>query len=148
MILIRPASGREDLSVCADIWLAASVAAHGFVAPDFWKNHHAAMRDLYLPASSVLVAENTGRIGGFSAVREDRLEALFVEPCFWGLGLGSALLRELKRTHARLTVAVYTQNARARGFYTKNGFLVQGKQSCPSTGEDELRMVWHREQKA
>lgn len=76
----------------------------------------------------VIVAEWNGKIAGFAAVVGGELDGLFVEPDLWGLGIGKALADAA--THwARqkgLTLRV-TANPRARGFYEKCGFRVEGE---------------------
>jgi GNAT superfamily N-acetyltransferase len=76
----------------------------------------------------VIVAEWNGKIAGFAAVLRGELDGLFVEPDLWGFGIGKALADAA--THwARqkgLTLRV-TANPRARGFYEKCGFRVEGE---------------------
>lgn len=135
---------RETLETCADIWLAASVAAHDFIDPDFWIANRDAMVEQYLPESELSLATRDGVVVGFAAVRGDVLEALFVRPDFWGRGVGRELLAELFATRPRLRLSVYRKNARALSFYQKAGFIETTARLCPGTGEEEIEMVWRQ----
>ena len=80
-----------------------------------------------LANGQVIVAEVVGEIAGFAAVVGGELDGLFVEPDFWGGGIGRALV-EAAVHHARqrgLSLTVIA-NARARGFYESCGFSVEG----------------------
>lgn len=144
MIRIRTAESEADFALCADIWLAASHDAHSFVETAYWQEHHGAMRERYLPASRVRIAEADGHAVGFSAMRSDRLEALFVSPVFWSKGIGGALLREILAASGQVSLSVYVKNEKAVNFYINHGFQITGRTVCPHTGEQELTMFWTR----
>lgn len=127
---------------CADIWLAASLAAHDFIPRPYWEGNRQAMAERYLPASVVRTAFRDGAIVGFSAVRGDALEALFVHPDYWNRGVGKELLGALFTEHARLELNVYTNNQRAVDFYRRAGFRETARGLCPHTGEPEATMEW------
>ena len=139
----RGASGLE-IETCADIWLQASLAAHDFISPDFWRAHHTSMKEQYLPASDVYLAKEMAAVLGFAAVYLGALEALFVRPGYWGRGVGSGLLQYVQGLHARLELAVYGKNSRALNFYLQHGFTKTGGQTCPHTGEQEISMQWQK----
>ncbi len=143
-MIIIPAKDRSEIETCADIWLQASLAAHDFVAPDFWREHYDAMKEQYLPGSDVYLAKEDGTVLGFAAVSQEALAALFVLPACWGKGVGSGLLRHVRGMHEELTLAVYSKNSRAVSFYLHHGFTVSKEQTCPHTGEPELLMLWKK----
>lgn len=76
----------------------------------------------------VIVAELDGQLAGFAAVVGGELDGLFVDPDLWGLGIGKALVdaatHEARRKGYALAV---TANPRARSFYEKCGFSVEGE---------------------
>lgn len=140
---IIKAESTDDYLACADIWLQASLLAHDFIDGDFWRAGQAAMAAHYLPASTVTLALNRpGEIAAFSAVRGDKLEALFVRPGNWGQGWGGRLLENLFGDHQELTVSVYVENKRAVNFYLNRGFCIVGQGLCSYTGAEELTMTW------
>jgi GNAT superfamily N-acetyltransferase len=88
---------------------------------------------IYLPEGQiangqVIVAEVGGEIAGFAAVVGGELDGLFVEPDLWGQGIGRALAdaatHEARRKGYALSVIA---NPRARRFYEKCGFSVEGE---------------------
>ena len=80
-----------------------------------------------LANGQVIVAEVDGEIAGFAALVAGELDGLFVEPDLWGLGIGKALVdaatHEARRKGFTLSVIA---NPRARGFYERCGFSVEG----------------------
>jgi GNAT superfamily N-acetyltransferase len=76
----------------------------------------------------VIVAEWNGAIAGFAAVVAGELDGLFVEPDLWGLGIGKALADAATHRARQKGLALrVTANPRARGFYEKCGFRVEGE---------------------
>lgn len=76
----------------------------------------------------VIVAEFKGEVAGFAAVVGGELDGLFVEPDYWGHGIGRALLdaavHEARRRGLSLSVIA---NPSARRFYESCGFSVEGE---------------------
>ncbi len=79
----------------------------------------------------VLVAERDGEAVGVAAVRPGWLDGLYVVPKAWGTGVAGALhdaaivhLRSLGGPEARLWVL--EDNARARRFYERRGWALNG----------------------
>lgn len=77
----------------------------------------------------VIVAEMGGAVVGFAAVVGGELDGLFVEPDFWGMGVGRALVEaaahEARKRGLSLTVIA---NPAARRFYESCGFTVEGEE--------------------
>lgn len=77
----------------------------------------------------VIVAEFGGDVVGFAAVVGSELDGLFVEPDFWGGGVGKALVDAA--THAArlrgLSLTVVA-SPRAQAFYERCGFTVEGEE--------------------
>jgi ribosomal protein S18 acetylase RimI-like enzyme len=88
----------------------------------------------------VEVAEDGGLVVGFAftgACRDEdafglgELYAIYVAPSHWGAGVGSALLASARRTlveagHDRAVLWVLEDNKRARSFYDRDGWLLDG----------------------
>ncbi len=64
-----------------------------------------------------------GPIAGYIAFRADFIEHLFVRPESQGVRVGVALLDKAKARAAELSLWTFQQNARARRFYEKHGFV-------------------------
>ena len=78
----------------------------------------------------VIVAEMDGAVLGFAAVVGGELDGLFVEPAHWHCGIGRLLVEEAAHM-ARLRGLSLTVvgGPRARGFYEKCGFTVEGDEA-------------------
>ncbi|MES3675513.1 N-acetyltransferase [Halomonas elongata] len=130
----------EDIDQVLDIWLSASIKAHGFVDPSFWESKVDEMRDRYIPASETFVYERNDRIVGFYSLFEDTLAAIFVDPDLQGQGIGAALLDDAKGRREELRLTVYRENAPSVRFYEKHGFVPLGEQVDENTGHAEIVM--------
>ncbi len=132
----------------AEIWLAASIQAHDFVPPDFWRSFAGKMEQDYLPASDNRVWVGLhGRVEGFIALRGEKIEALFVDPAARGRGIGSSLLREAMDARESLRLFYYPANSSAGQFYRRHGFKEGKTDVDPLTGEPQREMSWERNAK-
>lgn len=154
-VRIHRAASPKEFSICADIWLAASLAGHDFVPAAFWREQQTAMAERYLPSAQVLLLTADGEPAAFAATLSDGndtyLAGLFVLPRWWGKGLGRQLLElvleqilaELPdQKNASLRCTVYDKNNRALAFYTHMGFAPTGRSICPHTNEPQTDMLW------
>ena len=55
----------EEINDVLDIWLKASIQAHGFISEEFWKSKIDAMRTIYIPSSETYVYKENEIIKGF-----------------------------------------------------------------------------------
>jgi putative acetyltransferase len=77
-----------------------------------------------LPECVVRAAALADRIIGFSAVREDWLDHLYVHPDWQGQGVGGQLLGHAQDGHPDgLYLWVFEENTRAVAFYQRAGFI-------------------------
>lgn len=102
------------------------------------------------PARTLLVVDPDGRVAGFGSAGPSRDEDA---PTDWelyvvnllaharGTGVADRLLDEVVGDR-EATLWVVEDNARARAFYTRRGFVDEGGRSeHPATGTSEIRMV-------
>jgi putative acetyltransferase len=94
--------------------------------------------------ASIIVAEQSGALIGFVTIDPSGyLDQLVVGPHHWGSDLGNTLIAEAKRLSPHgITLKVNTDNARAIGFYARNGFVHAGEDVNPTSGRPVLRMEW------
>ena len=125
-VAIRPARADEHRQL-EDLQRRASLAL-----PEHRDQLEAHPDAIHLPPAQVangqvLVAELDGRIAGFAAVVAGELDGLFVEPELWGRGIGRTLtdvaVHEARQRGYTLWVIA---SPRARGFYERCGFSVEG----------------------
>ncbi len=134
--MVRPYKD-EDREDILRVWLEASILAHDFVDPDYWKAELVNMRDMYLPLCDAILVwteRDDGAPQAFIAFVDEYLAALFVAPDFQGRGIGSRLLRIALRMHPDLTLSVFRQNARAVSFYRRHGLEVLEERVERATG--------------
>jgi putative acetyltransferase len=131
-----------DLEPVLDIWLRASIQAHHFIAPEFWRDQLDAMREVYLPGAMTRVFEADGVVVGFCSVYGDTVAALFVSPEFQGVGIGTQLLTDAKTSNSVLELSVYSANAPSIRFHENQGFVTLNEQLDEHTGHPENVMRW------
>ena len=73
----------------------------------------------------VWVSEEDGRVLGFAALTAAELTHIYVEPDAHGRGIGGALIdRAKERRPGGFQLWVFQQNANARRFYERRGFVL------------------------
>ncbi len=157
--LIRPARPEES-HVIADIHVRSWRAAYRGMVPDAILaaldiHEHQQHWEKAIAASgrgaAVLVAELNGPIAGFISYGKRTPEdlpkdtgevyKLYLDPDFYGQGIGGHLLRAavegMKRGgYARAVLWVLVANRRARHFYEKAGWRPDGASRIDATGAD------------
>ena len=129
-----------DIDAVLDIWLEASIKAHDFIAPEFWKSQVCNMRNIYLPSSQTYVYLNGGQVRGFYSLHEGVLAAIFVNPTEQGYGIGKQLMTHAKLQCPNLSLSVYKENQASIGFYLSQGFEIVREQVDEHTGNQEYFM--------
>ncbi|MDX5348900.1 MAG: N-acetyltransferase [Hymenobacteraceae bacterium] len=137
---IRPYQAADQEEVLA-VWLSASCSGHNFIPAAYWKSQVPIIRDDYLATAETWVAIEKGKIAGFISLLGNLVGGLFVLPAEQGKGIGSALVKHAAALRKQpLTVEVYEKNIRARRFYQKYGFTLQGARLHDDTNETLLLM--------
>ncbi|MGI8526035.1 MAG: GNAT family N-acetyltransferase [Pseudolabrys sp.] len=142
---LRPyKSADEDAAL--ELWRRSWQAAYPHLnfteRLDWWR---ARWRDELVPVARIVVAETGGVISGFVTVDPNTmyLDQIVVAPEHWSGGIASTLLDEAKRLSPRgLDLLVNKDNARAIGFYEKNGFRYSGEDKNPVSGRPVNKMSW------
>lgn len=141
---IRPGNV-EEFNELAAIWLDASIDAHHFIDPQYWRSQVGEMEDKYLPlAQNYVIIQDDHTIGGFVSMIDGYLAALFIRVGSQRKGYGKLLLDWVKKQHDQIRLKVYQSNTKAFNFYTKNGFIIQEESVDPETREKKFVMVWTR----
>jgi GNAT superfamily N-acetyltransferase len=125
------------------LWRAASEAGHPFLDAATLDADAVVIRDTYMPAAEITVAERDGAVIGFIALLGDLVGGLFVDPAAHRSGAGRALIEEALRQKGRLEVEVYEANAGARAFYAACGFSPTGRRDTDDHGRAQplIRMT-------
>jgi 8-oxo-dGTP pyrophosphatase MutT (NUDIX family) len=131
---LRPYEAARDLDRCLTIWRAASEAGHPFLDAATLDADAIVVRDTYMPAAEITVAERDGAVIGFIALLGDVVGGLFVDPTAHRSGAGRALIGDALRRKGRLEVEVYEANPGARTFYAACGFVETGRRDTDDHG--------------
>ncbi|PNQ81512.1 N-acetyltransferase [Paenibacillus sp. F4] len=141
---IRPVNVEEFKDLAA-IWLDASIEAHHFIDPQYWRSQVTEMESNYLPlAQNYAIIQDDHTIGGFVSMVDGYLAALFIRIDLQRKGYGKLLLDWVKKQYDQIQLKVYQSNTKAFNFYTKNGFTIQEESIDSETGEKEFVMIWTR----
>lgn len=116
-----------DFDQVMAIWFAGSISAHPFVDRDYWISHQPIVHDALLDAE-VLVAVDGTTVLGFAGLQDDYLAGIFVRDEDRNHGIGTQLLRAIKKSHSSFTLAVYAENERAVRFYRRQGLQIIRRQ--------------------
>mgnify|MGYP002466671441 FL=1 len=135
----------DDFPVLAELWRRSVEATHDFLLPGDLERIYAEVADVYLPGvNEVWLAEEEGCPVGFLGCDGAHVGMLFVEPEYFGRGVGKALLRHARDLHGALSLEVNEQNARALAFYQRQGFAVTGRSALDNAGRPYplLYLAW------
>ncbi|MGT3243788.1 N-acetyltransferase [Yersinia enterocolitica] len=147
----------NDLDAVMQLWLTSTIAAHPFIAEQYWHESAPLVRDTYLPAARTWVylpqevqsepTDGGNTIVGFISILEEQLVgALFVNQFYYGKGVGKILMDSVQQHYKALTLEVYQKNHRAYHFYRKQGFIVTERAYNAETKSVILTMQWQRHQ--
>lgn len=131
---LRPYEGSHDLDRCMAIWRAASEVGHPFLDAATLDADAVVVRDTYMPAVEIFMAERAGTVVGFIALLGDLVGGLFVDPAAHRSGAGRALISDALRRKGLLEVEVYAANPCARAFYSACGFVETGRRDIDDHG--------------
>jgi ribosomal protein S18 acetylase RimI-like enzyme len=97
-----------------------------------------------LPNYQVWVADVEQRPVAFMAIKDEFINDLYVDPPFWRMGVGGALLTHARTlSPQRLRLFTLQINVNARAFYEKNGFTVLNLGvSPPPESEPDVEYLW------
>ena len=120
---------------------------HAYPSIDFtarlpwWR---ARWRNDLVPAAAIIVAEQSAVLAGFVTIdASGYLDQLVVDPGHWGSALGDLLIERAKELSPKgITLLVNADNARAIGFYARNGFRHTHDGVNPDSGLPVCGMQW------
>ncbi len=133
-MLIRDYDPSRDFEPCLAIWRRASEVGHPFIDATTLDADAALVREHYMPAAAIRVADADRRPVGFIALLDSFIGGLFVDPAAHGRGIGRLLVLDALAKHPCLHVEVYEANAGARTFYARLGFRETGRRETDDQG--------------
>lgn len=159
-LIIRPAT-LEDAADIAAVHLASWRGAYAGLISDAYldsldltQRTEQWQRQLTTPSTRTWVAEREDRVCGFvstgpcrdedAALSAQEIYAIYLEPSAWGSGIARELLRTVLGEvppSTRLSLWVLADNERARHFYRRHGFVVDGVERVEEIGGKDYREV-------
>ena len=131
--IFRPAA--TDFDALTALWEASVRATHHFLDEAYILYLKPLIRNEYLKSVELYgLRGNDGAIVAFMGVSERKIEMLFVDPAFRGMGLGRHLVEyAIDRLHVT-RVDVNEQNESAHRFYLHTGFRFIGRDEPDPAG--------------
>jgi ribosomal protein S18 acetylase RimI-like enzyme len=148
-MLIRRAK-KEDIDAITTIHVRTWQAAYKGQMPDellanlsYEKRRRTWKKIIADPKSNLLVTEVDGQVRGFCGGGKSRdkdasksvaeIYSIYLDHTFFGKGLGKALLKKMEKLLEEkgfdtATLWVLTTNEKARRFYEKQGYVLDGKE--------------------
>ncbi|WP_265498158.1 acetyltransferase [Providencia rustigianii] len=131
---IQPASASYYDEII-HVWEASVRATHHFLPEENIKALKKPIREQYLPHLSIFIAlDNQQKIMGFLGTGENRLEMLFIDPHYQGIGIGKKLLQYAITQLGINELDVNEQNPQAVGFYQHMGFVQYARSEIDGEG--------------
>ena len=116
------------------IWERSVRATHDFISEEdllFYKSR----LPFYLENLSIYGVVEDNTIKGFIGISDDKIEMLFIDSIYLGLGIGSQLLKYAIEELNIKKVDVNEQNLQALNFYKKHGFLEYSRSELDGEGK-------------
>ncbi len=121
--MIRPIT-EADIPVLKALYVRSNNSVRLPLPEGYFENDSRLFVSKTIRETQTLVSIEGNRIIGVVCFTEDFLEALFVEPAFFGRGTGSALLERALENKKLLRLNVYRDNLRAVSFYRRHAFRI------------------------
>jgi putative acetyltransferase len=144
--LLRRYDAARDEDASVALWLRTWGATYPDIdfaeRLEWWRER---WRSTLVATAEIVIAEASGVMIGFVTVEPQTfyLDQIVVAPEHWGTGVGRALIAEAKRISPQgLDLDVNIDNARARAFYGREGFVVTGTGKNPISGKPVCRLSW------
>lgn len=142
-MLLRP-EAPDDAATCAAIfndWVDATDWMPRVHPPEAVERHFSGF---VLPERDVTVVESAGRVVGFLALGEGRVDGLYLADGARRQGIGAALIRHAKAVSpAGLTLFTFVANTAARAFYAAQGFTeLRRSEGDNEEGIPDLFLAW------
>ncbi|MFD1261565.1 acetyltransferase [Entomomonas asaccharolytica] len=125
----------NELITLLEIWEASVRATHHFLTEQAIQELKPQVLNDYLPMVTLFCSRTDNqKITGFAGIHDNKLEMLFIDPSYRGLGLGKALLKHAIEHFQVKQLEVNEQNPQAIAFYQKQGFEVVGRSPLDGQG--------------
>lgn len=118
------------------VWENAVLATHDFLTPSDFEEIKLSVRNINFNDLQVFCLVKENLILGFIGVAEHKIEMLFLDPNYFGQGLGLKLLNFAVNNLSADRLDVNEQNIGALKFYQKFGFSIVERTNRDDQGRD------------
>jgi len=127
----------NDHDVLVDIWYRAVRCTHTFLTEADIQYYREMVQNGALKEVEIWISRNTAKEAtGFIGLDGTKIEMLFIDPEYHGLGIGSRLIKHaINVAGSTLQVDVNEQNDGACAFYKRFGFVQIGRSELDSSGK-------------
>ncbi|MDK8181731.1 GNAT family N-acetyltransferase [Paenibacillus sp. UMB4589-SE434] len=138
----------NDYDMIINVWERSVMATHHFLS---FKDKEEIKKELpmYFPHLDVRLWYIEDSVIGFTAINENHLEALFLDPNRIGKGYGKQIMQRCINSFGITSVDVNKQNENATRFYLKSGFGITGEDLTDGAGRPYpiLHLKYNEQQK-
>ncbi len=139
-ILEYSAADTKDLVA---MWRHSFEHGVGIVDPNPIASLHRYFENEVPPNNTMKLIKEAGEIVAFIAFTAASVSQLYVRVQDIGRGIGAQLLEEAKRqSRGNLWLYTFAQNANARRFYERHGFIETERESANMYKLEAIRYVW------
>jgi ribosomal protein S18 acetylase RimI-like enzyme len=132
-----------DATELVAMWRHSFEHGVGIVDPNPIESLDRYLQNEVLPNNNVRLIKEADKIVAFIAFTTDSVSQLYVRIQDIGRGLGTHLLEEAKRqSQGSLWLYTFAQNANARRFYERHGFIEMERESANMYKLEAIRYVW------
>ena len=118
------------------VWEQSVLATHDFLTPTDFSEIKKLVQAINFNHFQVYCLTENDLVIGFIGVGDKKIEMLFLDPTYFGQGLGKMLLSFAINELSADKVDVNEQNARAVNFYKKLGFEIVERTEKDDQGKD------------
>ena len=118
------------------VWEQSVLATHDFLTPTDFSEIKKLVQTTNFNHFQVYCLTENDLVIGFIGVGDKKIEMLFLDPTYFGQGLGKMLLSFAINELSADKVDVNEQNARAVNFYKKLGFEIVERTEKDDQGKD------------
>ena len=136
-----------DADAIVDVWLRSRASSFPAIPPTIHSDHdvHAWFADVVLPTCEVWVSvAPSGQIVALLVLNQASIDQLYVDPDWFGRGIGSCLVELAKERRVDgLVLWTFQSNHRAGRFYERHGFDVCGTTAGDNEeGAPDMQYRW------
>lgn len=122
-VVIQPYSDPYRQQILS-VWEQSVLATHDFLSQSDFEEIKEAVGSINFNDFDVFCLTHTNAVLGFIGIAEKKIEMLFLDPAYFGQGLGQKLLQFAVQECQADKLDVNEQNVKALIFYQKFGFEV------------------------